>query len=199
MRVEPGRKRPRPERPGTRPARPCRDGGILAQRRLARALQASDAAATRQHIDAAVESAGTLTPARWRLLPPALAMAETARIAGIVAHWIETCERPRPAFDVAKVEWSLPLNIAGLTLTLKLDRVDAWMAAATRSSITRRVRSTGRPRGLRSGRARRSWASTRRRFRVCRRPSNYAPSPTHSRSAKSRRSAWPRTRKFGRT
>jgi len=89
-------------------------------------LQACDAAATQQRIDAAVESArATLTPARWRLLPPALAMAETARIAGIVAHWIETCERPRPAFAVANVEWSLPLDIAGLTLTLKLDRVDA--------------------------------------------------------------------------
>ena len=90
------------------------------------ALQASDETATRQRIDAAVSSArATLTPARWRLLPPALAMAETARIAGIVTHWVETCERPRPAFDVAHVEWSLPLNIAGLTLTLKLDRVDA--------------------------------------------------------------------------
>ncbi len=90
------------------------------------ALQAFDAAAMRQHIDEAVDSArATLTPARWRLLPPALAMAETARIAGIAARWIETCERPRPAFVVANVEWSLPLHIAGLTLTLKLDRVDA--------------------------------------------------------------------------
>jgi RecB family exonuclease len=89
-------------------------------------LQAFDAATTRQQIDDAVDSArATLPPARWRLLPPALAIAETARIAGIAAHWIETCERPRPAFVVANVEWSLPLHISGLTLTLKLDRVDA--------------------------------------------------------------------------
>jgi RecB family exonuclease len=40
-------------------------------------------------------------------------------------HWIEKYERPRPGFVVTEVEWSLPLAIAGLTLTLKLDRVDA--------------------------------------------------------------------------
>jgi RecB family exonuclease len=88
-------------------------------------LQAMDAAATASRIDSAVNSARlTLTPARWRLLPAALAAAETARIAGIAAHWIENCERPRPGFVVTNVEWSLPLDIAGLTLTLKLDRVD---------------------------------------------------------------------------
>ncbi len=64
------------------------------------------------------------TPARWQLLPPALAAAETARIADIAAHWIENHERPRPGFAVKEVEWQLPLSIAGLTLTLKLDRVD---------------------------------------------------------------------------
>jgi probable DNA repair protein len=97
-----------------------RDVGSLA------ALKACDDAAMRQHVDAAVSSARHIfTPVRWRLLPPALAAAETARIAGIATHWIEKYERPRPGFVVTEVEWSLPLDIAGLTLTLKLDRVDA--------------------------------------------------------------------------
>lgn len=90
------------------------------------ALQACDDKAMRQHVDQAVTSARAIFPAaRWRLLPPALAAAETARIAGIAVHWIEKYERPRPGFVVTEVEWSLPLAIAGLTLTLKLDRVDA--------------------------------------------------------------------------
>ncbi len=77
-------------------------------------LQATDAAATRSRVDSAVNSARlALTPARWRLLPPALAAAETARIAGIAAHWIENWERPRPGFVVTNVEWSMPLEIAG--------------------------------------------------------------------------------------
>ncbi len=89
------------------------------------ALKACDDIALRQRIDSAVDSAlPTITPARWRLLPPALAAAETKRIANIAAHWIEEYERPRPDFVVTNVEWSLPLDIAGLTLTLKLDRVD---------------------------------------------------------------------------
>jgi probable DNA repair protein len=89
------------------------------------ALRACDDIALRQRVDRAVESAlPTLTPARWRLLPPALAAAETARIANIAVQWIEECERPRPGFAATNVEWSLPLEIAGLTLTLKLDRVD---------------------------------------------------------------------------
>jgi hypothetical protein len=89
------------------------------------ALQACDDTAMRQRVDRAVDSAlPVLAPARWRLLPPALAGAEKARIANIAAHWIEKYERPRPSFAVTKVEWSVPLDIAGLTLTLKLDRVD---------------------------------------------------------------------------
>ena len=42
-----------------------------------------------------------------------------------VVEWIEKYERPRPGFVVTKTEWSLPLDIAGVTLTFKLDRVDA--------------------------------------------------------------------------
>jgi RecB family exonuclease len=89
------------------------------------ALLACDGTATRRRIDAAVDSAlPALPPARWRLLPPALVAAEKARIASIATQWIEKYERPRPGFAVTKVEWSVPLDIAGLTLTLKLDRVD---------------------------------------------------------------------------
>ena len=90
------------------------------------ALQACDDLALRQHVDRAVDSARSIfTPARWRLLPSALAAAETARIGDIATQWIERYERPRPGFAVTNIEWSLPLDIAGLTLTLKLDRVDA--------------------------------------------------------------------------
>jgi ATP-dependent helicase/nuclease subunit B len=89
------------------------------------ALQACDDTAMRQRVDDAVARAmRILAPARWQLLPPALAAAETARISNIAAHWIEKYERPRPGFAVTYVEWMLPLEIAGLTLTLKLDRVD---------------------------------------------------------------------------
>ena len=89
------------------------------------ALATCDDAQVGRRVEASVAHAvTTLTPARWRLLPPALAAAESARIAGIAAHWIEKYERPRPGFAVTNVEWSLPLDIAGLALTLRLDRVD---------------------------------------------------------------------------
>jgi hypothetical protein len=79
----------------------------------------------RQRVERAVDSAlPAITPTRWRLLPPALAAAETMRMANIAAQWFENYERPRPGFAATRVEWSVPLHIAGLTLTLKLDRVD---------------------------------------------------------------------------
>jgi RecB family exonuclease len=88
-------------------------------------LKTFDDAQVRTRVETSVAQAATaLTPARWRLLPPALAAAESARIANIAAHWIEKYERPRPGFAVTNVERSLPLDIAGLTLTLRLDRVD---------------------------------------------------------------------------
>ena len=89
------------------------------------ALQALDADALRHRIDAAVGSArSSISPIRWRLLPPAVAAAETARIVHISAQWIEAYERPRPPFAVTGIEWSAPLTLAGLTFDLRLDRVD---------------------------------------------------------------------------
>jgi len=90
------------------------------------ALQALDAAALEQRIGAAVASArGAVAATRWRLLPPAVAVAESARIARISATWISGLELPRPAFVVAHVEWSTSVTLSGLTLRLQLDRVDA--------------------------------------------------------------------------
>ena len=90
------------------------------------ALAMLDASALRARIVAAVDVARQAIPAaRWRLLPTAVAAAETDRIAQLVAQWIEVVDRRRPPFRVEDVEANATLALAGLRLRLRLDRIDS--------------------------------------------------------------------------
>ena len=79
-----------------------------------------------RRIDAAVASAiQCISAARRSRLPPVVAAGEATRLARIVASWLAEFERPRPPFSVIEVEASRPLSLAGLHLSLRLDRLDA--------------------------------------------------------------------------
>jgi probable DNA repair protein len=89
------------------------------------ALHALDAAALASRIAAAVETGKTtLTPARWRALPPAIARAEASRLSVTLAAWIEQVERERPPFRVRAHEHVVECDIAGLPLRVRIDRID---------------------------------------------------------------------------
>jgi ATP-dependent helicase/nuclease subunit B len=79
----------------------------------------------RGRIERAVEAARrSISTARWRLLPAAVAAAESQRIVQIVGQWIETCERPRPPFDVTRIEDRTTVTLSDVTLQLTVDRID---------------------------------------------------------------------------
>ncbi len=74
---------------------------------------------------AAAQAKQALPPARWRTVLPAVAAEEGGRIEGVVADWLRDHERKRPSFAVIGVEKGLALDVHGLTISLRLDRVDA--------------------------------------------------------------------------
>jgi probable DNA repair protein len=91
-----------------------------------RAFAAMTPDALRASIAAAAELARTALPAaRWRTVLPAVAAEEGARIEGLVADWLFAHERTRPPFAVIGIEKGLALDVHGLTISLRLDRVDA--------------------------------------------------------------------------
>jgi len=78
-----------------------------------------------RRIDAAVTAAvECISIARRSRLPPVVAAGEASRLARIVGSWLVDFERPRPPFTVIEVEASRPLALAGLQLSLRLDRLD---------------------------------------------------------------------------
>ncbi|MFO1324206.1 MAG: PD-(D/E)XK nuclease family protein [Burkholderiales bacterium] len=90
------------------------------------ALAALDRAALHARVaDAVVVARRAIPPARWRLLPAAVAAAEADRIAQLVAQWIEDVDRARPPFRVTGVEVDATLDLAGLRLRLRVDRIDS--------------------------------------------------------------------------
>ena len=77
-------------------------------------------------IDRAVTEASTcIASARWSRLPPVVAAGESHRLARIARVWLEEFERARPPFIVSEVEVSRSLALNGLTLALRVDRLDA--------------------------------------------------------------------------
>jgi ATP-dependent helicase/nuclease subunit B len=91
------------------------------------ALIALDADALRARIADSVGAAReAIPPARWRLLPAAVAAAEIDRIAQLVLQWIDAVDRLRPPFRVADVESAAMLDLAGLQLRLRIDRIDSF-------------------------------------------------------------------------
>ena len=74
------------------------------------------------HVDAAIRA---LDPLRRRSLPHAVLAQEAPRIAALLQAWLGGVERARPPFTVASVEERMALTLAGLLLTLRVDRIDA--------------------------------------------------------------------------
>jgi probable DNA repair protein len=70
-------------------------------------------------------SADALPAFRWRVMPPLVAEIERDRVAQIVRRWLETQEHGRPPFRLLEAELKLPLEIGGLLIELRIDRVDA--------------------------------------------------------------------------
>ncbi len=89
------------------------------------ALCALDSETLAQRVELAVAAARSAVPTfRWQMLPPAVAAAEARRIAQICVAWLDEIDRARPAFTVWAVEHPAELTLRGLTLRMRLDRVD---------------------------------------------------------------------------
>jgi hypothetical protein len=85
-----------------------------------------------RRIDAAVMPATEcISASRRSRLPPVVAAGEAGRLARIVGAWLADFERERPPFTVVEVEASRPLALAGLQLSLRLDRIDALADGGT--------------------------------------------------------------------
>ena len=89
-------------------------------------LVSLEAAALQQRIDAAISAGKTkLPPARWRALPPAVADAESHRLAATMLAWIVEHEMPRPAFVAQANEQAIETDVEGVAVNVRIDRIDA--------------------------------------------------------------------------
>jgi probable DNA repair protein len=83
-------------------------------------------AALTLRIDAAIERGmAKLAAARWRALPPAIAVAEAHRLAATLRAWIIDAELPRPPFVVKAHEQAVELDVDGIRVRVRIDRIDA--------------------------------------------------------------------------
>jgi RecB family exonuclease len=87
-------------------------------------------AMSRETFDRTVQQAAEaglveLSPSRWRVLPPLVRAGEAARLANLVWAWVDGYERRRHPFTAVDTEAKLPLELNGLHLELRLDRIDA--------------------------------------------------------------------------
>ncbi|MBK8739417.1 MAG: PD-(D/E)XK nuclease family protein [Betaproteobacteria bacterium] len=88
------------------------------------ALHALEGAAWHARCAGAVDAAlGTLPPGRWQLLGDTFRNLERERLLGLLREWL-AIEVERPPFAVAGTESKRSLNIDGLELRLKVDRID---------------------------------------------------------------------------
>ena len=111
------------------------------------------------HVAAAVAAGKTrLDAARWRALPPAIAAAESRRLAALLASWIDEVERVRPPFRVRSHELPIEFAIEGIPMRLRVDRIDELDAGGIAiidyksGAVTRPVRWLApRPAGVQLG------------------------------------------------
>ena len=89
-------------------------------------LTAMDDEAVGRSVDLAFDQARAVLPqARWALLPPAIAATENTCVSRLVQQWLLEFERERPPFTVIDTEQRTTVALAGYTLDVRLDRVDA--------------------------------------------------------------------------
>lgn len=89
-------------------------------------LLSLEPAPLQQRIDAAISAGKTkLPPARWRALPPAVADAESHRLAATLLAWIVEHEKPRPAFVAQANEQAIETDVDGVAVNVRIDRIDA--------------------------------------------------------------------------
>jgi len=88
-------------------------------------LSAQDDAELRDRIAAAVAQArDKLDRSRWQSLPAAIAAGESQRLADTIRAWLDAIERGRPPFTIRETEATVPLQLGGIRLSLRIDRVD---------------------------------------------------------------------------
>jgi probable DNA repair protein len=75
--------------------------------------------------DAVAHARSKLDRVRWQSLPAAVASGESQRLADTVRAWLDVIERGRPPFVVRATESTVPLALGGMSLALRIDRVDA--------------------------------------------------------------------------
>jgi ATP-dependent helicase/nuclease subunit B len=73
---------------------------------------------------AVVEGKEQLPAVRWQTLPPAVAAAETRRLAATLSAWVDDGERIRPPFRVRRHEQALACDVGGIAVRVRIDRVD---------------------------------------------------------------------------
>jgi len=88
-------------------------------------LVAQGDAELRDRIATAVaHSRSKLDRARWQSLPAAVAAGESQRLADTIRAWLDAIERARPPFAVRVTEMTVPLQLGGIGISLRIDRVD---------------------------------------------------------------------------
>ena len=89
------------------------------------ALAALEPAALQQRIDASIAAGKAKLPhARWRALPPAVADAESHRLATTMLAWLVEHELPRPAFVARANEHAIETEVEGVAVKVRVDRID---------------------------------------------------------------------------
>lgn len=88
-------------------------------------LVAAETRALDTRIARAVAAAGAkIERRRWRSVPAPVAAAESQRLATTIRAWLDHCERGRRPFAVVGIEWRTRVELGGLLLELRLDRID---------------------------------------------------------------------------
>jgi ATP-dependent helicase/nuclease subunit B len=88
-------------------------------------LVALDGADLAARIARAVDAGKSKLPAaRWQALPPAIASAETRRLAVTLHAWVGDGEKTRPAFRVQGHEQPIAFELEGIAVRARIDRID---------------------------------------------------------------------------
>ena len=73
---------------------------------------------------AVAHSRNKLDRARWQSLPATVAAGESQRLADTLRAWLDAIERARPPFAVRETEMTVALQLGGIGISMRIDRVD---------------------------------------------------------------------------